>query len=164
MIGTWSIFLFLDLLIKIKFKLWPWTWNNNKLLNDHVSYVSGSDDGLKIRMKLFFDENYVIVDKSLACYYKKAFQFESSPEDILYRLQSWGDRLCWRQYLRPVALPTSSKWTSSPGQSRCMSSVRSASVDSAPSSSRSPIAPLRSARWRKLVLSGRRLFSLTDEQ
>ena len=56
--------------------------------DDHVSYVSGSDDELKIRMKLFFDENYTIVDKSLACYYKKAFQFESSPEDVLYRLQS----------------------------------------------------------------------------
>ena len=56
--------------------------------NDHVSYVSGSDDELKIRMKLFFDENYAIIDKSLVCYYKKAFQFESSPEDVLYRLQS----------------------------------------------------------------------------
>ena len=56
--------------------------------DDHVSYVSGSDDELKIRMKLFFDENYTIIDKSLACYYKKAFQFESSPEDVLYRLQS----------------------------------------------------------------------------
>lgn len=39
-------------------------------------------------MKLFFDERYAIVDKSLACYYKKTFQFESSPEDVLYRLQS----------------------------------------------------------------------------
>ena len=58
------------------------------LRDDHISYVSGGDDGLKIRMKLFFDENYALVDKSLTCYYKKAFQFESSPEDVLYRLQN----------------------------------------------------------------------------
>ena len=56
--------------------------------DDHMSYVSGSDEGLKIRMKLFFNENYTIIDKSLTCYYKRAFQFESSPEDVLYRLQS----------------------------------------------------------------------------
>ena len=56
--------------------------------DDHMSYVSGSNDGLKIRMNLFFNEDYAIIDKSLTCYYKRAFQFESSPEDVLYRLQS----------------------------------------------------------------------------
>ena len=56
--------------------------------DDHMSYVSGNDDGLKIRMNLFFNEDYTIIDKSLTCYYKRAFQFESSPEDVLYRLQS----------------------------------------------------------------------------
>ncbi|MGI9567370.1 MAG: SBBP repeat-containing protein [Nitrosopumilus sp.] len=55
---------------------------------DHISYVSGSDEGLKIRMNLFFNEDDTIIDKSLTCYYKRAFQFESPSEDVLYRLQS----------------------------------------------------------------------------
>ena len=55
---------------------------------DHISYVSGSDEGLKIRMNLFFNEDNAIIDKSLTCYYKRAFQFESSSEDVPYRLQS----------------------------------------------------------------------------
>ena len=56
---------------------------------DQISYFAGSDDGFKIRMSLYFDENHEIYDMELHCYYQSVHQYEVPSEDIVSKLEKY---------------------------------------------------------------------------
>ena len=56
---------------------------------DLLSYFAGSDDDFKIRMNLYFDENYDIYDMNLHCYYQSVHQYEIPQEDIVSNLEKY---------------------------------------------------------------------------
>lgn len=45
-----------------------------EIRSDHVSYVVGSDEGFKVRMNLYFDENYDLDYINLKCYLDRELQ------------------------------------------------------------------------------------------
>jgi len=47
---------------------------HEEVRSDHVSYVVGSDDGFKVRMNLYFDENYDLDYIDLRCYVDRELQ------------------------------------------------------------------------------------------
>jgi len=57
--------------------------------SDHVSYVVGSDDGFKVRMKIYFDENYELDYIDMKCYVNRELQNDIPETFILKYLQKY---------------------------------------------------------------------------
>lgn len=55
-----------------------------EIRDDHISYVTGSDEGFKVRMKLFFDENYELDHIDFNCYFQREHQ-NDVPESFILR-------------------------------------------------------------------------------
>ena len=55
-----------------------------EIRDDHISYVTGSDEGFKVRMKLFFDENYELDHIDFHCYFQREHQ-NDVPESFILR-------------------------------------------------------------------------------
>ncbi|MCV0413222.1 hypothetical protein [Nitrosarchaeum sp.] len=58
--------------------------------DDHISYVAGSDDGFKVRMKLFFDDKHNLDHIEFHCYYQKIHQLELAQEDLATKLEKYN--------------------------------------------------------------------------
>ena len=57
--------------------------------DEHVSYVVGSDDGFKVRMKMYFDDNYELDYINFHCYFNKEHQTEVPETFILKYLEKF---------------------------------------------------------------------------
>lgn len=55
-----------------------------EIRSDHISYVTGSDDGFKVRMKLYFDEKYKLDHIDFHCYFQREHQTDV-PESFILR-------------------------------------------------------------------------------
>ena len=60
---------------------------SEEVRRDHVSYVV-ENDGYKVRMKLFFDENFTLDYIDFHCYQDKTLLYEVPEEDILHYLEN----------------------------------------------------------------------------
>lgn len=56
---------------------------------DHISYFAGSDDGFRMRMNVFFDENQMLHHIDTHCYFKRVHQFEIAQEDIVSSFEKY---------------------------------------------------------------------------
>lgn len=59
-----------------------------EIRNDHVSYVIENDDDYKVRMKLYFDENFNLDYIDFHCYHEKTLLYEVPEEDIIHYLEN----------------------------------------------------------------------------
>lgn len=57
--------------------------------DDHVSYFAGNEDDFRVRMNLFFDENYEIENIEFHCYVDREHQTEVPQTFILRYLKDW---------------------------------------------------------------------------
>lgn len=55
-----------------------------EIRNDHISYAAGSDEGFKVRMKMYFDEKYVLDHVDFKCYFQRIPQ-NDVPESFIVR-------------------------------------------------------------------------------
>jgi hypothetical protein len=55
-----------------------------EIRSDHISYVAGSDDGFKVRMKLYFDEKHELDHIDFHCYFQREHQ-NDVPESFILR-------------------------------------------------------------------------------
>lgn len=55
---------------------------DEEVRSDHVSYFAGSDDGFKVRMNLYFDENHDLDYMNLKCYLNRELQTDV-PENFI---------------------------------------------------------------------------------
>ena len=61
---------------------------NVSVREDHLSYFSGREDDLLVRMNLFFEENYELHHIDFHCYYQNTHLVEIAQEDIVYHLEN----------------------------------------------------------------------------
>ena len=61
---------------------------NVSVRDDHLSYFSGREDDLLVRMNLFFEENYELHHIDFHCYYQNTHLVEIAQEDIVYHLEN----------------------------------------------------------------------------
>ena len=61
---------------------------NESVREDHVSYFTGSEDDILIRMNLYFDKTYELDHIDFHCYYQRTHLVEVSQEDIVYFLEN----------------------------------------------------------------------------
>ncbi len=57
--------------------------------DDHVSYFAGNEDDFRVRMNLYFDENYNLDHNNFHCYVERELQHEVAQEDIINYLQNY---------------------------------------------------------------------------
>jgi len=56
---------------------------------DHLSYFAGNEDDFRVRMNLYFDENYDLKDIDFHCYVARQHKTEVAQEDILSYLKKY---------------------------------------------------------------------------
>jgi len=62
---------------------------NVSVREDHVSYFAGNGDDFRVRMNLYFDENYDLTHMRFYCYVGGQLQHEVPQEDIVSHLQKY---------------------------------------------------------------------------
>jgi hypothetical protein len=61
---------------------------NVSVREDHLSYFSGREDDLLVRMNLFFDKNDELDHIDFHCYFQSTHLVEVAQEDIVYHLEN----------------------------------------------------------------------------
>ena len=62
---------------------------NVSVREDHISYFAGNEDDFRVRMNLYFDENYDLTHMKFYCYVGGELQTEVAQEDIVSYLQKY---------------------------------------------------------------------------
>ena len=62
---------------------------NVSIRDDHVSYFAGNEDGVFVRMNLYFDENYELDYIDFHCYVEREHQTEVAQSFILKYLEKY---------------------------------------------------------------------------
>jgi hypothetical protein len=62
---------------------------NVSVRDDHVSYFAGSEDDFRVRMNLYFDENYELENIEFHCYVEREHQTEVPQTFILKYLKDY---------------------------------------------------------------------------
>ena len=57
--------------------------------DDHLSYFAGNEDDFRVRMNLYFDENYELDHMEFNCYVDRVPQTEVAETFILRYLKDW---------------------------------------------------------------------------
>lgn len=57
--------------------------------DDYLSYFAGNEIDFRVRMNLYFDENYELDHIDFHCYFQKEHQFELAQEDIATSLEKY---------------------------------------------------------------------------
>jgi len=62
---------------------------NVSVREDHVSYFTGNGDDFRVRMNMYFDENYDLTHMQFFCYVGGVLQTEVAQEDIVSYLEKY---------------------------------------------------------------------------
>ena len=59
---------------------------NVSVLDDHLTYFAGREDGFFVRMDIYFDKNYELDHIDFHCYFQQEHQYELPQEDIASKI------------------------------------------------------------------------------